>query len=210
MQYPLRVTEPSEKCLNEPIIIKRCTDFSKVMLLADLQTCGIFTSLFRHTQSKLSGEYGMKNISILTGIAVCTLILLSLAACESESPTAGASIIPSPTPLPRPLSGKATVTGRVVSLSNQPVPQVAVWLAEVIRQGDQGVFVLDSRSSLGAYTDERGVFVIPNVSPGEYVIVVGDPEAQYEIITESSGKAKVWYIPPDQIFEIGELRYPYR
>ena len=146
------------------------------------------------------------NISILTRIAICTLMLLFLAACEPESPTVGASVIPSPTPLPQPLSGKATVTGRVVSLSNQPIPQVSIWLAEVIRQGDQGVFVLDSRSSPGAYTDERGIFVIPNVNPGEYVIVVGDPESLYEIIAESSGEAKVWNIPPDQIFKVGELR----
>jgi len=149
----------------------------------------------------------MKNDkSIWAKIAICTLILLSLAACEPESPTVRASIIPSPTPLPPPPSGKATVIGRVVSLSNQPIPQVSVWLAEVIRQGDQGIFVLDSRSSPGAYTDERGIFVIPNVNPGEYVIVVGDPESLYEIIAESSGKAKIWNILPDQISKIGELR----
>lgn len=139
--------------------------------------------------------------------AICAITLLILVACTTKvSPTEETSVVPTPTPLPQPAPGKSTVTGIVVSLSNQPVVQVPVWLAEVVRQSGEGIYILDSRSSPGAYTDEKGVFVIPDVSPGEYVIVVGDPEFRYEIITEASGKAKVWSIPPDQIFEVGELK----
>lgn len=133
---------------------------------------------------------------------------MNLWACESRNSfTEKESVLPSPTPpLFTPEPGRTTVIGKVISLSGQPVPQVPVWLAEVVRQGEEGVYVLDSRSSPGAYTNEEGVFVIPNVNPGEYVIVIGDPEGLYEIITEPSGKAKVWNIPPDLVFDIGELR----
>lgn len=148
-----------------------------------------------------------KNPTVLPKIALFTLIVI-LGACVPQTPSIERSVIPFPSPLPIPTSeaGKVTVIGRVISLSNQPISQIAVWLAQVIRQGEGGIYVLDSRASPGVYTNEEGIFMISNVDPGEYVIVIGDPEGLYEIITESSGKAKVWNIPSDQIFDIGELK----
>lgn len=143
-----------------------------------------------------------KNLIVLQ---ILTLILFS---CKHQTPFVGRSLIASPhlSPIPTSEAGKVTVVGRVISLSNQPVSQTPVWLAEVVRQGEKGVYVLDSRASPSAYTNEMGVFIIPNVNPGEYVIVVGNPEGLYEIITGPSGKARVWNILSDRVFEIGELR----
>jgi len=131
----------------------------------------------------------------------CILFLLLLVtACGTQS-------APTPTSIPRPEPGKATVTGNLFSTtSDKPLPNTAVWLAEVVRQGEQGAYVLDAASSPGVYANENGIFVIPNVVPGEYVIVVGDPESRHEIISESSGDAKVWNIPADQIYDVGELK----
>ncbi|MBC7227767.1 MAG: carboxypeptidase regulatory-like domain-containing protein [Thermoflexales bacterium] len=148
----------------------------------------------------------MKSGSLIR-ITICFFLMIIFGACESPNyPTEETSVPPTPPPFPTSEPNKITVIGKVVSSSGQPVPQVPVWLAEVVRQGDEGVYVLDSRSSPGAYTDINGVFVILNVNAGEYVIVVGDPEALYEIIAEPSGKARVWNIPPTQIFDIGELK----
>jgi hypothetical protein len=36
--------------------------------------------------------------------------------------------------------------------------------------------------------------------------VVGSPEGQNEVINDDSGKAKVWNIPADLIFDVGELK----
>lgn len=135
----------------------------------------------------------------------CILLLLVTACGRQSAPTTIG--VPTPTPIPRPEPGKATVTGKLFSTtSEKPLPKTAVWLAEVVRQGEQGAYVLDAVFSPGVYADENGIFVISNVVPGEYVIVVGDPESQYEIISESSGKAKVWNIPADQIYDVGELK----
>ena len=136
-------------------------------------------------------------------ILIGAIITIGLVAC-TNSLSLQESVIP--TPFPQPTSGKATVTGIVISLSNQPLSQIPVWLAEVVRQGDGGIYILDSASSPGAYTDENGIFVIPNVNPGEYVIIVGDPESWYEIIAEPSGRAKIWNIPSDQIVELGKIQ----
>ncbi len=66
--------------------------------------------------------------------------------------------------------------------------------------------MLNATSSPGTYADENGVFVFANVTPQEYVIVIGDPEGQNEVINDSAGKPKVWNIPADQIYDVGELK----
>jgi len=98
------------------------------------------------------------------------------------------------------------VTGKVISLSNNnPLSDTDVWLANVVRQEGQGIYFLDSVSSPGVKTNEDGIFIIENIDPGEYVIIIGDPEIQYEIISENSGKAKVWNVPVGEIYDVGEF-----
>lgn len=139
-------------------------------------------------------------MKIKHNILVWCIIFLLATACERQSTS-------TPTPIPTPEPGKAMVTGKLFSTtSDKPLPTTVVWLAEVVRQGDQGAYVLDSVYSPGVYADENGIFVLSNVVPGEYVIVVGDPESQHEIISESSGTAKVWNISADQIYDVGELK----
>jgi hypothetical protein len=138
-------------------------------------------------------------------ILVCCILPLLVAACGRQ-PAPTVIGVSTTTSIQKPELGKAMVTGKVIStISNQPL-KTAVWLAEVVRQGEQGAYVLDTASSPAIYTDENGIFLISNIIPGEYVLVVGDPESRYEIITESSGKVKVWNIPADQIYDVGELK----
>ncbi len=141
-----------------------------------------------------------KNKSLI--LVLFTLLLL-VTACGKASAT-DTSIIP--TTIQTPESGKAVVTGKVFSTTtNQPLT-TQVWLAEVHRQGDQAVYVLNATSSPGIYSDKAGVFVLKNITPQEYVIVVGNPEGQNEVINDDSGKPKVWNIPADQIYDVGELK----
>lgn len=112
----------------------------------------------------------------------------------------------------QPEAGKATIIGRVISRSTEsPFVNVPVRLAEVYRQEggeeNEGAFVLDDAFSPGALTDEYGRFIFKNVEPKEYVIVVGNVSASaYEIIPDPSGRARVWDIPADQVFDVGDLR----
>ena len=105
-----------------------------------------------------------------------------------------------------PEAEKTTVTGKVFSTTlNQPYPKAAVWLAEVYREGGDGVYVLDHAFSPGVYADEKGVFVIANVDPKEYVIVVGDPEGLYEVSPDDSGRARVWKPQAGKVLDVGQL-----
>jgi hypothetical protein len=143
----------------------------------------------------------MKNVAF--AILFFCILSFSISACGNRSVT---SVSGNPTPIQKPQSGKAVVTGKVISsISNEPLAE-SVWLAEVTRQGDQGAYALNAVSSPSIFADANGIFVIANVDPREYVIIVGNPESQNVVITDSSGKPKVWDIKADQIFDTGELK----
>jgi len=143
----------------------------------------------------------MKNIASV--ILFFCILSFSFSGCGPRPVTSNPG---NPTPIQKPQSGKATVTGKVIStISNEPLAE-SVWLAAVTRQGDQGAYVLNATSSPSIYADENGVFVLANVDPREYVIIVGNPEGQNVVIPDSSGKPKVWDIKADQVFDTGELK----
>ena len=136
-------------------------------------------------------------------ILVLSILFWSATACGKQSVVTKSS---TPSPIQKPKAGKAMVTGKVISTYTTQPLETSVWLAEVHRQGDQAVYVLDAVSSPGIHTDENGTFVLANIAPQEYVILIGDPEGQNEVVVDSTGKAKVWNIPADQIFDTGELK----
>lgn len=103
-----------------------------------------------------------------------------------------------------PQSDKATVTGIVLSeRTNLPIMNVPVSLAEVFREGESAAYVLDGAQSPLAYTDKNGLFALNNISPGEYVAVIGSVEVNdYIILTEPSGQAKVWTATAGNILDL--------
>ncbi len=132
-----------------------------------------------------------------------------LLACQISAPDA-AFVSPPPPPatsVAPPEAGKSSIVGQVLSLSTRaPLANIPVRLAEVYRQGDQAAMVLDGAFSPGDITDDQGQFAIENVAPGEYVIIVGDVTAEYEVIAEPPGKARVWELASDQVLNAGVLQ----
>ena len=144
----------------------------------------------------------MKNINILLFLIILTL---GLSACETTQATPEAIPVP-PTPMP----GMATVTGRVVSKdTNEPLVNMPVRLAEVYRpegqESDDDLYILDQAFSPGALTDDEGNFIVPDVDAIDYVIIIGDVETTYEVITYENGKPAVWKTAPDEILVVGVL-----
>jgi len=130
------------------------------------------------------------------------MLILYLSACSSNV------MDQEETPLlSQPESGKATITGRVLSeKADEPFTDTIVRLAEVVRQEDSdGLYVLDQAFSPGAKTDEKGFFVFENVEAMEYVIIVGNVESIYEVITKESNTPKIWNAQPDEILQVGDL-----
>jgi hypothetical protein len=143
-------------------------------------------------------------------LAIIVLLVLFTTACNKVADQSK-EVLAQITPLASPQPGKATVVGQVVELkSGDPLGDVVIRLAEVVRKGEgEGLFLLNQYSSPGARTDEKGYFVFPNITPGEYVVVVGEGENMndYDIIEDgNTGKAKVWNATLDKISDWGVIR----
>lgn len=129
-------------------------------------------------------------------VIIIMLITIMLLSCTNKDPM---------DILPTPLAGKASVIGRVLAKeTNLPLEGIDVWLVKIIRQGDEAIFVLDTVNTPSMLTNSNGEFQL-TVTPGEYVIVIGNPEIMYEVISEPSGKAKIWNFNVDEIENVGEL-----
>jgi len=127
----------------------------------------------------------------------------TLTACGIQNPL---TMLNAPTPVQNPNPGKATVTGKVISTITKKPLKTTVWLAEVYRHDNEAIYLFDSVNTINVFSDQNGLFVISNVDPKEYVIIVGNPEGKDEVIEDQAGNPKVWKIPAGQIFNTGELK----
>ena len=142
----------------------------------------------------------MREIRVLL---IITMALLLITACSSNTQEMNNPLV---TPPAKPEEGMATVTGRIISESSGlPLSDTIVRLAEVVRQEDEGAYVLDVAFSPGTDSDGEGFFIFENVDALEYVIVVGDVYEEYKVIADEDGKARTWITIKDEILNVGEL-----
>jgi hypothetical protein len=107
----------------------------------------------------------------------------------------------------KPSQGKASAVGQVIDKkTGNPIVGIIVRLAEVYREGEGGVFMLDFANSPGTRTDEKGFFTFIDILPGEYVMAIGEGDNfnNYDVVEDSvTGKPKVWEVKTDQINDWG-------
>lgn len=126
-----------------------------------------------------------------------------VSACNQEGITSSRI-----TPFASPQPDKTVVVGRVVSSGDKsPYANLIVRLAEIHYEenGQGGVFVMDEGLSPGARTDNNGNFVIENVPPMEYAIVVGYSSGQYVVIRKNNGNVQIWLAEAGRILDVGVL-----
>jgi hypothetical protein len=112
------------------------------------------------------------------------------------------------TPLVSPQPDKTIVVGRIVSPGDKsPYANLIVRLAEIHHEenGQGGVFVMDEGLSPGTRTDNNGNFVIEDVPPMEYAIVVGYSSGQYVVIRKKNGDVQIWLAEAGKILDVGVL-----
>jgi hypothetical protein len=89
--------------------------------------------------------------------------------------------------------------------TGEPMAGTLVRLAEVVRSGDEGVYVLDQAFSPGARTDNDGYFIFENIPAMEYVLIVGDVQRSYKVIEDEDKKPRAYNALADQILDVGVL-----
>jgi hypothetical protein len=164
-------------------------------------------------------------IPFLLPLLMGVFLLVALSACQSNTPvvtpTPNAPAVTVESTLPSavnpleitPSNDMGMVIGRAISISTTlPMTQTTVYLAEVFRDpagGEEGAFVLNSAASPGAITDNEGNFFHTNVKPGEYVLVVGDPYFEYEVIENpDTQEAQTYFVEAGQVTQVGDLQVP--
>ena len=155
-------------------------------------------------------------------ILITVLCAVMLIACQSGAATPDPTVAPaSETTTPSTTTGgdgiavpiepdeeSGVVRGRIISiLTTQPLSNTVVALAQVTRQGEEGAFVYNTAFSPMNVTDIDGYFIIPNVPPGEFVMVVGDPYELHEIIANpETDTAQTYFVEAGRVTEVGELQ----
>lgn len=101
--------------------------------------------------------------------------------------------------------GLGGITGVISNQSGSIPDYTRVYLAEFIPSEEGwGVYILDTGTAISTLVDESGFFQIPDIVPGEYVLVVGAQPERSAIIQDAEGEARVFTISPDEILDIGQ------
>lgn len=136
----------------------------------------------------------MRYLALVLGLAL-------LVACTTTQPTPSSS---NNFVVPTPVNGKAVVFGQVLSkITGNPIYRVRVAFAEVLRNEDTAIFVDDAGLTPFVETDRSGRFVMPDLLPKEYVIVIGDPFGPNDVVRNDDGLPRIWNIEAGQQIDIG-------
>lgn len=173
------------------------------------------------------GRTKVMDVMLKTSVWLTSMLLLFLAGCvplstqESPLPLTVEGPIAAPSTnepadaalafqTPQVDPATATVIGIVISASVKDAAAVVgmpVRLARVFWNEDKsdGAFVLEGATSPSALIAEDGSFILSNVPPADYVIVVGDPVGSNVIISEANGRARVITLEAGEVFNVGRL-----
>lgn len=170
----------------------------------------------------MSGAKVMASVSLLLsllGLFSCSSTrpdtLPSLVATPSLEPGESRSPLVSPTPVatdtsdqPTPSLSTPALTGKLISVStSRPLANTPVHLAEVFWNEDHtdGAFVLNTAQSPAAATNGDGFFSFNELSPADYVLVVGDTPGDNVIVSNTDGTARVYTVQDDKVTNIGQV-----
>ncbi len=111
-----------------------------------------------------------------------------------------------------PEDGFSTLTGQLMLLDidgdSKPIHGIILYLGEIITlsNGSPGMAAVDKQTAPSTISSGVGQFLFEDVEPGEYVLIV-DQIAQTFILNNPGGGDMIIDVQPNQITDIGELRY---
>jgi len=113
-----------------------------------------------------------------------------------------------PGAIPEPSSSSGVIIG-VVQVNGEPVPNLSIYLAEVLTDGEglERVASYDRINSPKAYTDESGQFVFSDIRPGRYGLVLDTVLSAYLLHLPQEDAALVISVEAGEQTEIEVLDY---
>jgi hypothetical protein len=133
------------------------------------------------------------------------VLVFLLAGCSTPTTEQVTPILPQ---IAAPVTGKATVTGKVMDVTNgnEPMADTLLRLAKIYGEGEEAIYALNESDSPGIYTDKDGVFIFENIDPGPYTLLFTDSNGNYRTILESSEKIISIDANVDEISDFGVIR----
>lgn len=125
-----------------------------------------------------------------------------------NAPSLAAPSPGTPPEQPTPVPGQAVVVGRIVDSRTGSAPlEGVVYLGSVLTM-DNGkpVVRLDQREDVFAIPHPDGHFVFPEVTPGEYGLVLLMPEISFLVEDVLGGSNDLVTVKPDEVLDLGEIR----
>lgn len=158
-----------------------------------------FTKMLQKRKNKLMRKYYPIIITLIIAV-------LAISACNKTLPgdktpaDVTSEVTPEETTAPFPASDKSRVCGMIVYSDKSPFDDDTIYLAPVY---EGTAIVLDTSSSPGAKTDQDGKFCTTDITPGDYVLIIGSPELSYEIYSEDGTSAVVYTAEAGETLDIG-------
>ena len=140
----------------------------------------------------------MRKIKVLLLLSIVFLMV----ACQSIE---GTKTTPLPQPTSDPLKGK--VVGSVNSIEKINRRGLLVYLGSIIIGPDGFIAgALDTKNSKSTIVDEEtGSFVLTNIEPGEYSLIIYEVEAGGKALLDSSGNVKIVTVRSGEETNVGIL-----
>lgn len=128
------------------------------------------------------------------------------------TPTPTVTLEPVPTiPVPTPLPGLGIVHGRLVQETGQPMGNVQVRLGDIVwfegQEGQDGLVISEQSRAPQTISDAQGNFVIVDVKPGTYGLVVADSTSLDPIFVRdrTTSRALLIEVKRDKIVDLGKV-----
>jgi len=119
---------------------------------------------------------------------------------------------PFPNIIPTPIASKGTVIGTLISsIPEKSIAGLALYFGTLLplTPGPDHLVTMDPVNSPMAYIRDDGSFMVENVTPGEYVLILWTPhESRYVPDPNSSEKDFIVKVVGGQIVNIGTLQVP--
>lgn len=139
------------------------------------------------------------------------LIVLFIASCsgpaavtttQKSTPAAAAQVT-----IPTPKTGTAVVTGKLINKADsKPFANQLVRLGKIYGEGTQSIYVYNESADPGAYTQADGTFVISDVNPASYAVIMVDNSGNYAAIKENAEKVLTVDVAADKVVKMGDIQ----
>jgi hypothetical protein len=114
-------------------------------------------------------------------------------------------------PVPTPSLGLGVIHGQLIQETGQPIINIQVRLGDVVwfqgQEGQDGLVISERSRAPQTISDAQGNFVIADVSPGTYGMVVADPNSPEHIFVRdrTTGRALLVEVKKDKVVDLGRV-----